>query len=51
MPFTLLYMLQILSAVDGLHLVEVIHEYFIKIEKGLENKSFMIYSAEFYQFS
>lgn len=28
--------LRILNAVDGFHIVDIIHEYFIKIDKGLE---------------
>lgn len=36
---------------DGLHIVDIIHEYFIKIEKELENKIFKVYSVKFYQFS
>lgn len=43
--------LQILNAVDGLHILDIIHEYFIKIDKGLENKSCKIYGGKFYQFS
>lgn len=32
--------LRILNAVDGLPIVVIIHEYLIKIEKGLEKKEF-----------